>query len=324
MSSSAARHRARLSQRHLLGIDQLTPDDIRLVLDKAADIRRSQEEDRDPSPILLGRTVVNLFFENSTRTRVSFELAAKRLGAAVVNFDVANSSFAKGESLLDTLQTIEAMGAHCVVMRHSRAGAPHFLARYITQASVINAGDGAHEHPTQALLDLFTMREALGKIEGLRVAIVGDCLHSRVTRSNIKALAKLGARVVLVGPSALVPDEMKVLGVEVSHDLKRGIEGADVVYLLRIQLERQRKGLFPSLKEYRSRFGLDADALAWAKPNALVMHPGPVNRGVELTDEILESPRCKITTQVATGVFIRMAVLTLLEATRESGVRVGE
>lgn len=297
----------------MLGIDQLTPDDIRLILDRAAEIKQSSDAKRDQSATLSGRTLVNLFFENSTRTRVSFELAAKRLGCDVVNFDVANSSFAKGESLLDTLQTIQAMGAHFVVMRHSRAGAPHFLARYVSQASVINAGDGAHEHPTQALLDLFTMREALGRIEGLRVAIVGDCLHSRVTRSNIKALTKLGAKIVLVGPTPLVPDELEILGVEVKHELKQGIEGADVVYLLRIQLERQRKGLFPSLKEYRSRFGLDGAALAWAKPDALIMHPGPVNRGVELTDEILESPRCKITTQVTTGVFIRMAVLTLLD-----------
>lgn len=303
---------SRLSQRHLLGIDQLTPEDITLILDRAAEIRRQSESARDLAATLAGRTLVNLFFENSTRTRVSFELAAKRLGAAVVNFDVANSSFAKGESLLDTLQTIQAMGAEFVVMRHSRAGAPHFLARYVTHASVINAGDGAHEHPTQALLDLFTMREALGRIEGLRIAIVGDCLHSRVTRSNIKALAKLNARIVLVGPTPLVPDEMESLGVEVKHDLREGIEGADVVYLLRIQLERQRKGLFPSLREYRARFGLDMNALEWARPEALIMHPGPVNRGVELTDEILESPRCKITTQVATGVFIRMAVLSLL------------
>ncbi|HVZ95160.1 MAG TPA: aspartate carbamoyltransferase catalytic subunit, partial [Phycisphaerales bacterium] len=309
---TSARARQTLAQRHLLGIDQLSPEEIRLILDRAGEIRQLVNEGNDLAHTLAGKTLVNLFFENSTRTRVSFELAAKRLGSSVVNFDVANSSFAKGESLLDTLQTIQAMGAHFVVMRHSRAGAPHFLARHVTQGSVINAGDGAHEHPTQALLDLFTMREALGRIEGLRIAIVGDCLHSRVTRSNIKALTKLGAKTVLVGPTPLVPDELEALGVEVRHDLREGIQGADVVYLLRIQLERQRKGLFPSLKEYRSRFGLDTQALAWAKPDALIMHPGPVNRGVELTDEILESPRCKITTQVATGVFIRMAVLTLL------------
>lgn len=270
---------------------------------------------------LHGRAVVNLFFENSTRTRTSFEFAAKRLGADVVNFDVATSSIAKGETLVDTAETIEALGADFIVMRHPASGACQYLMRHVT-ASLINAGDGAHEHPTQALLDALTVQEALGKIEGARISILGDALHSRVARSAIWALTKLGAKVTLAGPSTLVPIEFASMNVRVVHEFDEAVRDADVIYLLRVQTERQASNFLPSLSEYRALFGMDAERLAMTKPGALIMHPGPVNRGVEVTREVMDSPRSRILGQVTNGVAVRMAVLTLLDRTRQkSGVR---
>jgi len=302
---------ARLSHRHLLGIEDLSASDVRLILDEAEKYKAAAERG-ESLDILRGVTVVNLFFENSTRTRMSFEMAAKRLGAYVVNFDVSTSSFRKGETLLDSVRTITALGADLIVMRHSSSGSARFIANHFP-AGIINAGDGEHEHPTQALLDAFTIREALGSVEGLRVSIVGDIMHSRVARSLIWCLMRLGATVTIVGPTTLVPREFASMGVRVSHDLEEGIAGADVIYLLRIQLERHRVGRFPSLGEYRRMYGLDERRLRAAKPNVLVMHPGPVNRGVEIDDEIMARPSTLVVRQVENGVPVRMAVLALLD-----------
>ncbi|MBL0927632.1 MAG: aspartate carbamoyltransferase catalytic subunit [Phycisphaerales bacterium] len=307
-------------QKHLLAIDVLSPDDISQILDAAARFKDLTSRGREISQALRGRTIVNLFFENSTRTRMSFEVAGRRLGAEVVNFDVSNSSVKKGESLLDTVETVESLGAHYVVMRHPSSGAPDFLASRIN-ASIINAGDGLHEHPTQALLDALTIREALGRLEGLRVAIIGDALHSRVARSNIHCLSKMGARLTLIGPRTLLPDAFASLapGVSICHDLREGLAlggGVDVVYILRIQFERLRANLAASLGEYRRQFGMDIDRLAWAGRDAIVLHPGPVNRGVEITDELLAHPRCRVRDQVAHGVAVRTAVLSLIEGAR--------
>lgn len=297
--------------KHLLGLEDLSAEEITLILDTAAGMKEIFTRTVKKVPTLRGKTVCNLFFENSTRTRTSFEIAAKRLSADVVNFNVATSSVAKGESLLDTARTIQAMGVDFVVMRHSCPGTPHLLSRRL-QMSVINAGDGAHEHPTQGLLDVFTIRERKGRIEGLKIAIVGDILHSRVARSNIWALTKLGARVALVGPSTLVPREFEKLGCEIHYDLQKGIADADVINLLRIQLERQRKNLFPSIREYRLLYGLTRERLAWAKPDVLIMHPGPVNRGVEISQEVADGDQSAINEQVTNGIAVRMAVLYLL------------
>ncbi|AXA35660.1 Aspartate carbamoyltransferase [Candidatus Sumerlaea chitinivorans] len=297
--------------KHLLGLEELSAEEITLILDTAAGMKEIFTRTVKKVPTLRGKTVCNLFFENSTRTRTSFEIAAKRLSADVVNFNVATSSVAKGESLLDTARTIQAMGVDFVVMRHSCPGTPHLLSRRL-QMSVINAGDGAHEHPTQGLLDVFTIRERKGRIEGLKIAIVGDILHSRVARSNIWALTKLGARVALVGPSTLVPREFEKLGCEIHYDLQKGIADADVINLLRIQLERQRKNLFPSIREYRLLYGLTRERLAWAKPDVLIMHPGPVNRGVEISQEVADGDQSAINEQVTNGIAVRMAVLYLL------------
>lgn len=305
------RSKSTLARHHLLGIEDLSADDVTLILDEAqrfkAVVGRSESLDT-----LRGRTVVNLFFENSTRTRMSFEMAAKRLGAYVVNFDVGTSSFRKGETLLDSIQTIAALGADYVVMRHSSSGAARFIAPHF-DASVINAGDGEHEHPTQALLDAFTIREALGRVEGLKVAIIGDILHSRVARSLIWCLQRLDAQVTIIGPTTLCPVQFESLGVRVSNEFEAGIEGADVIYILRIQLERQRVGRFPSLGEYRRMYGLDEVRLHAAKKDVLVMHPGPVNRGVEITDEVMRRPNSVVVRQVENGVPVRMAVLALLD-----------
>lgn len=301
----------RFAHRHLLGLEQLTPKEIELILDNAASMKEIFTRTVKKVPTLRGKTVCNLFFENSTRTRTSFEIAAKRLSADVVNFNVATSSVAKGESLLDTARTIQAMGVDFVVMRHSCPGTPHLLSKRLNM-SVINAGDGAHEHPTQGLLDVFTMREKKGRIAGLKVAIVGDILHSRVARSNIWALTKLGAKVALVGPSTLVPREFEKLGCEIHYDLESGIRDADVINLLRIQLERQRKNLFPSIREYRLLYGLTRERLQWAKPDVLIMHPGPVNRGVEISQEVADGEHSVISEQVTNGIAVRMAVLYLV------------
>lgn len=297
--------------KHLLGLEPLSAEEITLILDNAAGMKDIFTRTVKKVPTLRGKTVCNLFFENSTRTRTSFELAAKRLSADVINFNIATSSVTKGESLLDTARTIQAMGTDFVVMRHSCPGTPHLLSERLNM-SVINAGDGAHEHPTQGLLDTFTMRERKGSIKGLRVAIVGDILHSRVARSNIWALTKLGAKVALVGPATLIPKQFADLGCDIYHNLKEGIEGADVINLLRIQLERQRKNLFPSIREYRLLYGLTRERLKWAKDDVMVMHPGPINRGVEISQEVADGPQSVIETQVTNGIAVRMAVLYLL------------
>ena len=262
-------------------------------------------------PALRGRMVVNLFFEASTRTRFSFETAEKWLSADSLNFSAKGSSVEKGESLLDTARNLQAMSPDLIVIRHGSPGVPHFLARHL-KAGVVNAGDGAHEHPTQALLDALTIRQRLGKLEGLRVVICGDIAHSRVVRSNIWLLTKMGAKVTVCGPPTLLPDRIEAMGVEATTDFDAALEGAEVVMMLRMQLERQGKSLFPSTREYFRLYGLDARRLARAKPGAIVMHPGPMNRGVEIASDIADSDRSVILDQVANGVAVRMAVLYLL------------
>jgi aspartate carbamoyltransferase catalytic subunit len=299
-----------------LGVEDLSRDEIVHVLDLAEEYKTGiVARPNERLEHLRGRTLVNLFFENSTRTRTSFEIAARRLGADVVNFDVGTSSVAKGETLVDTAETIEALGADYIVMRHGSSGACDYLMRQVS-ASLINAGDGAHEHPTQALLDVLTIRESLGRIEGIHVAIVGDALHSRVARSVLWALTKLGAHVTLAGPATLVPMEFESFGVRVCHRFEDATRDADVIYLLRIQTERQAGAFLPSLGEYRAMWGMDIDRLNAVRRSALVMHPGPVNRGVEVTRDVMHSPQSRILGQVTNGVAVRMAVLTLLERAR--------
>ena len=297
---------------HLLSMDQLTAGQITRILDTAESLQQVTDRPIKKLPTLRGRTVCNLFYEASTRTRISFELAAKRLSADVINFSAdSKSSVAKGESFKDTAWTLEAMGVDAIIVRHSSSGAPHQLSRWV-QASVINAGDGAHEHPTQALLDLFSMRERFKDIEGLTVGIVGDVMHSRVARSNIKGLVTMGARVVLVGPPTLIPPQASGWGAEVSYDLDAVLPDLDVCYLLRVQQERQSEQLFPTLREYAAIWGLDARRLARMKPDALVMHPGPMNRGVEISAEVSESPRSLVLDQVRNGLAVRMSLLYLM------------
>ena len=306
----------RLSGRHLLDLESLSCGEMRLILDQSRHFKQLLGRDIKKSPSLRGKTVVNLFFENSTRTRTSFELAAKRLSADIVNFSVATSSMHKGESLFDTVQTIEAMGADFIVIRHKSSGTPHLLAPRV-RATVINAGDGTHEHPTQGLLDAFTILEIKGSFEGLKVSIVGDILHSRVARSNIHLLTRLGAQVTLVGPRTLLPPEFAQFGVRVCYDLMEGIEGADVINLLRIQLERMGKNFFPSIREYKLLYGLTAERLKKAaQPDVMVMHPGPVNRGVEIDQAVADGPHSVINLQVTNGIAVRMAVLYLLAENR--------
>lgn len=302
-----------LSHKHLLGLEELSADELTLILDHAGSMKTVFTRSVKKVPTLLGKTVCTLFFENSTRTRTSFEIAAKRLSADVVGFNVSTSSVAKGESLLDTARTIQAMGVDYVIMRHACPGAPQLLSQRLNM-SVINAGDGAHEHPTQGLLDTFTIREKRGSIAGQTVAIVGDILHSRVARSDIYALTKLGAKVRLVGPKTLVPRYFEKLGCEIHHSLESGIKDADVINLLRIQLERQRANLFPGIREYRLLYGVDKERLKLAKPDVLIMHPGPVNRGVEISQEVADGPHSVINEQVTNGIAVRMAVLYLLAA----------
>jgi aspartate carbamoyltransferase catalytic subunit len=296
---------------NLIGIEELSSEDILTVLDTARTFREVLDRPIKKVPALRGITVCNAFYEASTRTRVSFELAEKRLSADTVNFSVSSSSVSKGESLRDTIQNIEAMKVDIVVLRHSASGAPRFLARHV-KARVVNAGDGQHEHPTQALLDLYTIREKKGRIAGLKVAIVGDIRHSRVARSNIWGLSKLGAEVRLVAPHTLLPVEVERMGARVVTDIEEGLRGVDVVYLLRLQLERQTGGFLPSLREYALTFGLDRQRASWAAPDALIMHPGPMNRGVEIQPEIADGPHSVILEQVANGVAVRMAVLFLV------------
>ena len=303
------------TRRHLLGLEELDTWEIQAILDTAASFKEISTRSIKKVPALRGRVCVNLFYENSTRTRTSFRLAAMRLSADVIDFEVSTSSASKGETLKDTARNIEAMGVDVVVIRNGVSGAPHQLAR-ILQASVINAGDGAHEHPTQGLLDIYTIRDRLrggrGDLTGLKVAIVGDIGHSRVARSNIHGLLKLGAKVILVGPSTLVPGRFRELGVEVSHDLDAVLPEVDVINLLRIQLERIQAAPFPSLREYHRLFGLTAQRLARAREDVLIMHPGPINRGVEITPEVADGPRSVILEQVTNGLAVRMAVLYLV------------
>ena len=297
--------------RHLLGIEGLSRPDIVALLnlaENAIEVSRQVEKKRSN---LRGRTQINLFYEASTRTQASFEIAGKRLGADVMNMSVAQSSESKGETLIDTAMTLNAMRPDIIVVRHSQAGAAHLLARKV-DCSVVNAGDGAHEHPTQALLDALTIRRNKGRIEGLIVAICGDVLHSRVARSNILLLGAMGARLRVVGPSTLVPRSLERLGVEVCHDMARGLDGADIVMMLRLQRERMSGALVPSSREYFHFFGLDEEKLARAAPDALVMHPGPMNRGVEIDSSVADGPRSLIREQVEMGVAVRMAVLEAL------------
>jgi len=299
------------NRKDLLDIESLTADEITTVLDTARAFKAVGERAIKKVPALRGKTVINLFVEPSTRTRTSFELAAHRLSADVINFNVEASSLKKGETLKDTARNLQALNADIFIVRHSAAGAPHFLARFL-EASVVNAGDGAHEHPTQALLDLFTMREKKGRIAGLKVTIVGDVLYSRVARSNIWALLKLGAEVTLCGPATLVPRVFERLGCRVTYKVDEAIEQADVINLLRIQHERQRRTMFPSIAEYATFFGLNKARLARTRADVLIMHPGPINRGVEIESEIADGERSVILEQVTNGLAVRMAALFLV------------
>ncbi|MHB8170703.1 MAG: aspartate carbamoyltransferase catalytic subunit [Thermincolia bacterium] len=300
-----------LKNKDLLGLKDISREEIQLIMDTAEPMKDIIQRPIKKVPTLRGRSVINLFYEASTRTRTSFELAGKYLSADTINIATSTSSVVKGETLKDTGKTIEVMGADVVIIRHPVAGAPQMLARHL-KAAVINAGDGAHEHPTQGLLDMFTIREKKGPIEGLKVAILGDVLHSRVARSNIWGLTKMGAEVRLVGPSTLMPPEIEKLGVRVYHRVEEALDGVDVVNVLRIQLERQQKGLFPTIREYARLFGLNNERLQAAKPDALVLHPGPMNRGVEISPEIADGLQSVINQQVTNGVAIRMALLYLL------------
>jgi aspartate carbamoyltransferase catalytic subunit len=302
--------------KHLLGLEDYTADDITRVLDTAESMREILDRPIRKVPTLRGVTVVNLFFESSTRTRISFELAEKRLSADTVSFSSTGSSLAKGETLLDTARNIEAMKIDIVVMRHSAAGAPHFLSRHL-EAIIINAGDGAHEHPTQALLDILTLRKKFANLDGLRVTIVGDIAHSRVALSNIYGLKRLGARVKICGPATLIPRDIARLGVEVTHSIDEAIATSDVLNVLRIQLERQEAGLFPSLREYQKYFGVTRARLDKAPKPLTILHPGPVNRGIEITSDVADSEHSLILDQVTNGVAVRMAVLYVLSGAKQ-------
>ncbi len=310
-----------LKRKDLLAIRDLEVDELRLLLDTAESFKEVAGREIKKVPTLRGRTVVNLFFEPSTRTRSSFELAAKRLSADVINISTSSSSVTKGETLLDTARNLEAMGADVIVVRHGEAGAPALLGRHL-RCSVINAGDGAHEHPTQAILDLSTILERKGRVNGLTVTIVGDVRHSRVARSNLWGLTKLGATVRLAGPPTMVPPELKDFGVEIHHTLDAALNGADVVMALRLQIERQGAGFFPSLREYSRLWGITKERLQRAGPDVLVMHPGPVNRGVELAPDVADGLSSVILSQVANGVAVRMAALYLLSGGKSESVAV--
>ncbi len=309
---SAAAKEYEFKQKHLLGLADYSADDILYVLEQARYFREILDRPVPKVPTLRDKTIVNLFYENSTRTRLSFELAQKRMGADVVNFSASNSSTKKGESLKDTIQNISSMKIDMVVVRHESPGVPHFLTQCV-DAAILNAGDGAHEHPTQALLDMFTMQQIHPDLKGKKVAIIGDISHSRVVRSNIIGLTKLGAKVILCGPRTLMPVYVEDLGVEVSHDLEETLAWCDIAMALRIQLERQgdTTELFPTLREYHERFGIKMEHLE-KYPDFLVMHPGPINRGVEMESEVADSDRAVILNQVTNGVAVRMAVLYLL------------
>ncbi|MDF1544827.1 MAG: aspartate carbamoyltransferase catalytic subunit [bacterium] len=302
---------SRLSSRHLLGLEETSQEDIQLILNTAETFREVIDRTIKRVPTLRGITVVNLFYEPSTRTRISFELAEKRLSADIVNFSTSTSSVKKGESLRDTVQNIEAMKIDMVVVRHGSAGAPYFLTQCM-DANIINGGDGSHEHPTQALLDMYTIRKKYKKLKGLRVVLVGDIKHSRVIRSNIWGLKTMGASVALCGPATLLPYDVEKFGCDVYTDVDEALDGADVVNIMRIQLERQQGGLFPSQREYANLFGITKERLKRLNRNYTIMHPGPMNRGVEITSEVADGKNSVILDQVTNGQAVRMAVLYLL------------
>jgi aspartate carbamoyltransferase catalytic subunit len=302
------------TRKHLLGLEELTAEEIGTILDTADSFKEISERPIKKVPALRGKTIANIFYEPSTRTRLSFELAEKRLSADTVSFQKAGSSVAKGETLRDTVENIQAMKVDMVVMRHGSSGAHRFLAQFL-DASIVNAGDGQHEHPTQALLDMLTLRQRWGSLEGKHIAIIGDIMHSRVARSNIWGLTKMGATVTVCGPPTMMPAEVEQLGeggVEIEHDLRAAIEGADAINILRIQLERQKTRLFPSAQEYFEVFGVTPEVLEAAPKDCIVMHPGPMNRGVEISQEVADGDRAVILEQVTNGVAVRMAVLFLL------------
>ncbi len=304
------------NHKHLLGIEPLSASDITTILDTAESMAEISTREIKKVPVLRGKTIINLFYEASTRTRSSFELAAKRLSADISNFSKSTSSVIKGETLKDTILNLEAMSIDAIIIRHASSGSPHFISTFCSSA-VVNAGDGSHEHPTQALLDAFTIRRHKKKLAGLKVVIVGDILHSRVARSNLLLMRKLGAQVVLVGPPPLLPAEFAGLGAEIEYDLDRALEGADVVMMLRIQLERQKKIFFPSIREYRDLFSLTPRRFRRAKRDAILMHPGPINRDVEISADLADSAKSVILEQVENGVSVRMAVLYLLLGGKE-------
>jgi len=304
------------TRKDLLGLRDLSREEIELILDTAKSFKEISERPIKKVPTLRGKTVCNFFFEPSTRTRASFEIAEKRLSADTLNFSGSSSSVVKGESLKDTAENIQALKVDIIVMRHGSSGAPHTLSNAV-KCSIVNAGDGINEHPTQGLLDMFTLREKKKKIDGLKVVFVGDLLHSRVTRSNIWGLTKLGAKVVLCGPRTLLPPEAEKFGVEINTNLEDAIKDADAVNLLRIQFERQRESFFPTIREYASCYQITEDILKKAKEDVIVMHPGPVNRGVEISDEVLRGPHSVILEQVTNGIAVRMAVLYLVSLGRK-------
>jgi aspartate carbamoyltransferase catalytic subunit len=305
-----------LGMKDLLGIRGMTKDQISLVLDTASGFKDVLKRDIKKVPALRGRTVFNLFFEPSTRTRTSFELAAKRLSTDVVNFSVPTSSVVKGETLLDTIATIESYGVDYIVIRHASSGVPHFIAEH-SDASVVNAGDGINEHPTQALLDAFTIREKKRSFDGIKIAIVGDILHSRVAKSNVYCLKELGADIRLIAPPTFIPSHLDSLDVKVFYDMNEGLKDVDVIMMLRIQMERQGGGFIPSNDEYSRLWGLTMKRLSYADPDVIVMHPGPMNRGIEITSEVADDEKSVILEQVTNGVAVRMAVLYLLSRVKE-------
>jgi len=304
------------TRKHLLGLEGLSAEELNLILDRAADFKLRTTHETPKLEHLKGTVVANLFFEPSTRTRTSFSLAAKRLSADTVDFSASGSSLSKGETFIDTALTIEAMGVNQMVVRHSSSGAPHHLARYL-KCSVLNAGDGTHEHPTQGLLDIFTIREHRGDLRGKTVTLVGDILHSRVARSNIWGLLALGARVIVCGPATLIPPRIRDLGVEVSHSLDKVLAETDCINMLRVQFERQRGAFFPSIAEYAHLFGMNGPRMKKAKDDVLILAPGPINRGVEITPTVADGPNSVILDQVTNGLYIRMACLSLLHEVNE-------
>ena len=305
-----AKKEFRWTKKDLLSVEELSKEEIELILQTAESFKEVSARDVKKVPALRGKTIANLFFESSTRTRTSFELAAKRLSADIINFSSQESSTSKGESLRDTAKNIEAMHVDTIVMRHSSSGSAEYLARSI-KAGVVNAGDGIHEHPTQGLLDIFTIREKKKTLEGIKVCLVGDILHSRVARSNIWGLKKMGAKITVCGPPTLIPAKIEELGVEVSYDLDEAIQGQDVLNILRIQLERQTGAFFPSIREYAAEYGISKERMRKAKKDVIIMHPGPINRGVELAAEVADGPQSVILDQVTNGVAVRMAALFL-------------